>query len=92
MKILQRRIFYLVNPFDLPDQQFRIADQLQRFRPMLNGVFKRRDQALILREVVGLVPKIFAELRDIFPSLIFNYNSVTSRTGITACPAVAVRN
>src|SRR5712691_481289 len=64
VQILQREILDLVNAFNLSHQQFGVADQLEGFGAMLQRVFEGGDQALILREVVGLVAEIFAERGD----------------------------
>ena len=90
VKILQRRVLHLVNAFDLAHQQLGIADQLQGFRTMLEGVFESCNQALILGEVVGLVAEVFAEMGDFSSRLILDYDAITGRAGIAARAAVAV--
>src|SRR5580698_4885822 len=90
MKVFERQVLHFVDAFDLADEQFRVAYDFQRFVAMLNGVFERRDQSLILGEVVGLVAEVLAERRDFLSSLVLNNHPVTRRAGIAACAAVAV--
>jgi len=47
---------------------------------------------LILREIVGLVPEIFAESRYFVSRLILNDHSITGWPRIATRTAVAVRN
>jgi len=88
MQVLQYRIFDLVNTLNLPDQQLRIADQLQRLGPMRNRVFQSRNESLIFREVVGLVAQIFAECRDSAARFILDDDSIPS--GCWIAPSAAV--
>src|SRR5580698_9914321 len=90
MKVFERQILNFVDAFDLANEQFRVAYDFQRFVAMLDGVFERRDQSLILGEVVGLVAKIFAQRRDFLSSLVLNNNAVSRRAGIATCATVAV--
>jgi hypothetical protein len=90
VKILERRVLHLVDAFNLAHQQFGIADQFERFWPMLDCVFERGNQALVLGEVVGLMAEVLAEMRDLASRLILDYHTIPSRTGITSRPAVAV--
>jgi len=64
VEILKRGILDLVDSFDLADQQLGIADQLESFGAMLDGVFEGGDQSLIFGEIVGLVAEVFAEVGD----------------------------
>ncbi len=61
VKVVQSRVPDFVNPFDLPHQQLRIADHLERLVAVFDRIFQRRDQPLILGEIVSLVAEIFAE-------------------------------
>src|SRR5438552_7444810 len=92
MKIPQRGILNLVDALDLPYQQLRITDQLERFMPVLNGILKSRDQSLIFGEVISLMAKILAQGRDFSPSLVVNNDAIASRAWIPARPTVAVRD
>ena len=83
-------VLHLVDAFDLAHQQFRIADHLERFVSMLDGILQRRNQALILRKVVGLVTQVLAERRQLSSRFILNYNSITGGSGIAARAAVAM--
>ena len=60
VEVLERGILHFVDAFDLANQQFGIADQLEGFGAVLDRVFEGRDQALILGEIVGLVAEVFA--------------------------------
>ena len=60
VEILKGEVLHFVDAFDLADQQFGIADQLEGFGAVLESVFEGGDQALVLSEVVGLVAEIFA--------------------------------
>ncbi len=90
MKFLQRCVLYLVYAFDLTHQQFRVAYYFERLVSVLDRVLKRRDQALILREIIGLMTEILAE-RGNFPSrFILNHHAVACRPGIAAGAAVTM--
>ncbi len=90
VQILQRGILDLVDAFDLADQQLRIADQLERFRTVLQSILKRRDQALIFSKIVRLVPEIFAQRGNLATRLILDDHAVTRRPRIPARPAIAM--
>ncbi len=92
MKIFEVWIFYFVNAFDLPHQQFRVADQLQGPGATLDRIFESSDQSLIFGEIVGLVTKIFAKLSNFASRLILNDDSIAGRPRISAGSAVAVRD
>src|SRR5579863_5700231 len=92
VQVAQGGILYLIDAFDLADQQLGIADQLERLRTVLQRVFECGDQSLILGEVVGLVAEIFAERRDLFPRLILDDYAVASGAGVSASATVAVRD
>src|SRR5205814_1443044 len=92
MKIPQRGILNLVDALDLPYQQLRITDQLERFMPVLNGILKSRDQSLIFAEVISLMAKILGQGRDFSPSLVVNRAAIASRAWVPARPSVAVRD
>ena len=92
MQILQRRILHFVNALDLPHQQLRIADQLERLGTVLDRIFERSDQSLILGKIVGLVAEIFAQRRDLASRFVFDHHTVAGGPGIAARSAVAVRN
>jgi len=66
VEILQCRVFDFVDAFDLADEQFGIANQLEGFGAVLEGVFEGGDKALILGEIVGLVAEVLAEVSDLF--------------------------
>ena len=64
VQVLQHGVLHFVDAFDLADQQFGIADQLQRLGAVLDGVFQSGDQSLIFGEIVGLVAEVLAERGD----------------------------
>ena len=88
MKIPQRQIVHFVDAFDLPNQQFRIADHFERLVAVAYGILERGDQSLILGKIVGLVAEIFAERGNSLARFILDNNSVTRRPGIAACTAI----
>ncbi len=90
VKILERRVLYLVDAFDLADQQFGIADQLEGFGTMLQSVFEGCDQALILGEIVGLVAEVLAELCNFASRLILDDYAIASWARVAARATVAV--
>src|SRR5579864_4997651 len=59
---------------------------------MLQRVLQRGNQSLILGEIVGLVPKVFAEGRDRSSGLVFDHHTVACRSGIAARTAITVRD
>ena len=90
VEFLQRQVFHFVDALDLSYQQLRVADQLERFVSMLNGVLQRCDQALIFREVIGLVTEVLAERGNLSSRFILNYNTVTGGAGIASRAAIAM--
>ena|SRR5579864_1644707 len=92
MQVLQRGIFNLVDTLNLTDQQLRIADQFQRLGTVLQSIFERRDQSLILGEVVRLAPEIFAERSYFAARLVLDDYSIASGPGIASSPPIAVRD
>ena len=67
VEIFKCGVLHFVNAFDLADQQFGIADQLEGFGAVLESVFEGGDEALILGEIVGLVAEVLAEMGDFLP-------------------------
>ena len=57
---------------------------------MLDGIFEGRDQALIFREVIGLVTEVLAERGNLSSRFILNYNAVTGGAGIASRASIAV--
>ena len=57
---------------------------------MFDRILERRDQALILGEVIGLMSQIVAERGNFSSRFILNHNSVTGGPGIAPCAAIAV--
>src|ERR1700741_414836 len=90
MQILQSRILDLVDSLDLTYQQFGIADELQCFWSMLQSVLQRRNQSLILREIVGLMSKVLAEGGNLAASFILDHDAEASRPRVSAGTAVAM--
>src|SRR5207244_11297339 len=60
--------------------------------PVLTGILERRDQSLVLGEVISLMAKLLAQGRDFSPSLVVNNDAIASRPWIPARPSVAVRD
>ena len=90
MEVFQRGVLDFVNPFDLADQKFGVADHAKGFRSVLDGVLKRSDQPLVLSEVVGLVAEILAESGDLASGFVLNDDAISCRARIAACAAVDV--
>jgi hypothetical protein len=57
---------------------------------MLDRIFKRSDQALILGEIVGLVAEVFAELCDFASRLILDDYAIAGWAGVAARATIAV--
>ena len=90
VQLAQFRMTHLVNPFQLANHEFGIADHFERFDLVLGRITKRREQALILGVVVSVVPKVFAELGDRMAGGVLNRNAITGRPGIPAGSAIDV--
>ena len=89
MQVFQHRVLYFVNALDLPHQQFGIADYLERFVSVLHRIFQRRDQRLVLGEVVGLVAEVLAQRRNLVAGFVLDHYPVARGPGIA--PRAAVR-
>jgi hypothetical protein len=57
---------------------------------MLQGVFKGRNQTLILSKIVGLVAEVLAEMSDLPSRLILDYHAIPGRAGVPARAAIAM--
>ncbi len=84
VEILQHRVLHFVDAFDLADQQLGIANQLQSFGAVLDGVFEGRDQALILGKIVRLVAEVFTEMGDLSSRLILDDDAIARGAGVAA--------
>jgi hypothetical protein len=57
---------------------------------VLERVFQRGNQTLILGKVVGLLSEVLAESGEFLPRLVFDDDSVAGRARISARASVAV--
>ncbi len=57
---------------------------------MLDGILQRRNQTLILREIIGLMAEVLAECCNLSPGLILNDDTIARRPRIAARSAVAM--
>ena len=89
VKILQGGVLHFVDAFDLPHQEFGVADYLECLVAVCDGILERGDQALILGKIVGLVAEVFAECGNFSSRFILNDDAVAGGSGIAACSAVA---
>src|SRR6185369_2388098 len=89
---LQILILHLVDALHLTDQQLGIANYLQRFLAVLNGVTKRRQQPVVFRYIIRLVPEIVTKLRHITSCLIRDKDTIPRWSWIPTRPAIYVRD
>src|SRR5439155_1701849 len=90
MKVPQRGILNFVNALNLPHQQLRVTDQLERFVPVLDRVLEGSYQSLILGKVIRLMAQILAQRRDFPSALVVNNDAIASRPWIPARHPAAV--
>jgi hypothetical protein len=57
---------------------------------MLDRILKRRNETLILREIIGLMAKVLAERSNFSSRLILNDDTIARRPGIAPRPAIAM--
>jgi hypothetical protein len=90
MELLQRGIADFVLAVDLLHHQLGIADHLQRFEIVPEGVVEGSQQARILGVIVRLAAEEFAEFGDGAANFVLDDNAISRRTGIAASPSIDV--
>ena len=90
MELAQLGVPDFVNTFHLANHQFGIADDSEVLNVVCNGVTQRREQSVVLGEIVRVMAEVLAQFGDLLAMRVVNDDTEAGRAGIASGSAVDV--